>query len=90
MEGTAAALRPVLQADHSHLPPDTHILQLLLGYLPHERRLWDKTLAQKRALYQQFCKVSHLNVKCMHSMPQGLASTICSTCSSQHQCDRAL
>ena len=37
-------------------------VQLLLGYLPAERRLWNKTLAQKRALYQQFCQVCALNM----------------------------
>lgn len=33
-------------------------VQLLLGYLPTDRHHWDRTLAQKRALYAQFCQAS--------------------------------
>ena len=39
------------------------MLQLLLGYLAPDRRLWDKALAHKRSTYAQFCQV------CPHQGP---------------------
>jgi hypothetical protein len=31
-------------------------MQLLLGYLPPDRKQWDPVLTQKRATYKQFCE----------------------------------
>ena len=51
-------------------------LQILLGYLPSDRKNWDRILARKRKEYANFCKVRFKAPFCNFKLHRGVQASL--------------